>query len=160
MLYLFDFDGTLVFSYRDRPDKDYYAVEVLLGRPEQLADLVAAGHTIGIVTNQGGGAREIVTEADWARKIERALTALGLPAETPVAVSFIDVPAAARRRTALVAAARRKQAGAMIRERIAAHPQAAAAGVLYVSNQPEDQAGAQDAGVAVQWPLEFFGEPA
>jgi D-glycero-D-manno-heptose 1,7-bisphosphate phosphatase len=121
--------------------------------------LVAAGHTVGIVTNQRGVARGFVTEADWARKLEHALAALGLPADTPVAVCFADRRAKDPRYADPVACARCKPSGAMIRELMAAHPEAAVEGVLLVGGS-EDEAAAQDAGVAFQWWFEFFGEPA
>jgi D-glycero-D-manno-heptose 1,7-bisphosphate phosphatase len=116
MLYLFDFDGTLVFSYLDRPDKDYHQVEVLRDRPEQLAPLVAAGHTVGIVTNQPAVARGVATEADWTRKLATALAVLGLPADTPVAVCFADARAQDPRYRDPATWARCKPAGAMINE--------------------------------------------
>lgn len=157
MLYLFGFDGTLVYSYRDRPTYDYPLVEVLLGRPEQLAPLLAAGHTVGIVTIQGGGVGEVVTEAAWADKIARALAALGLPATTPVAVSFAPARASARR--SATPKARPPSTGPLIRTLMAAHPAAASDGVIFVGGSDE-QAAAEEAGVAFQWWWEFFGEPA
>lgn len=158
MLHLFDFDGTLVEGYLDRADKDYHVVEVLPGRPERLARLLAAGHTIGIVTNQGGVAWGFVTEADWERKIAAALVALGLPAATPVAVCFADARAKDPRYTDPAACARRKPSGAMIRELVAAHPAAATDGVRFVGDRPEDERAARDAGAPFAWAHEFFGE--
>ena len=52
MMYLFDLDGTLIAGYMN--GGDYAHVQPLPGRRKKLAELQSAGHTLGIVTNQGG----------------------------------------------------------------------------------------------------------
>lgn len=173
MLYLFDLDGTLISGYMDRRDKDFTVWEVLPGRREYLAELLARGNTIAIVTNQGGVAFGHVT-ADAARgKLFAAAHALGLgnkvrivqgtpapfidPPETPLTIytCFHDMRGQAPYNDPAWAA-RRKPSGAMIREAVREHPRAAAFGVLYVGDRPEDEAAAHDAQVAFQWAHIFF----
>ena len=87
MLFLFDLDSTLISSYMDAPGRAYQSWHVLPGRVERLATLRAAGHTVGIVTNQAGVAFGFIREADFEAKIALALERLELPPDTPVAVS-------------------------------------------------------------------------
>lgn len=167
MLYLFDMDGTLITGYMDRPDRDYNRWSILPGRKARLQQLVLQGHVVGIVTNQGGVAFGHVTEAQAADKLLDAFVMLGLapvrssgdPWVPPIYVCYSDVrgkppwndPADA---------ARRKPSGAMIREAMADYPRAAALGVLYVGDRPEDEAAAADAGVPFMWADQFFAEKA
>lgn len=90
-LYLFDLDGTLIRSTLGPDGKwsqGYDAVEALPGRREKLHELRRDGHRIGIVTNQSGVAFGHQTEGQVRRKIERALSALGVPSSTPRYVSY------------------------------------------------------------------------
>lgn len=163
MLYLFGLDGTLISGYMDTPDKNYHNWDVLPGRREKLAALQEAGHTVRIITNQGGVAFGFISEADMWQKLGGALIHLGL---NPVRrhedwgrelayVCFHDVrgippyndPDEAKRR---------KPSGAMIREAMRDYPDAAASGVLYVGDRQEDHDAARDAGVSFQWAHVFF----
>jgi D-glycero-D-manno-heptose 1,7-bisphosphate phosphatase len=155
MLYLFDLDGTLISSYMDAPDRAYDRWRVLPGRVARLAELQAAGHTVGIVTNQAGVAFGHVSEARVEAKIAAVLAALGLPPDTPVAVSYGHPHARVRRYRDPALVARRKPSGAMLRELAAAHSAAAAGGVHYVGDRDEDRAAATDAGAAFT-PAEAF----
>lgn len=154
MLYLFDLDGTLIESYMNTPDRDYNQWDLLPRRRDTLQQLQADGHTLGIVTNQGGVAFGHVSQTEAEAKIAEVKRRLGLP-ELWVAVCYADrrgKPPYNKPRDA----ARRKPSGAMIREAIAAFPQAAASGVLYVGDRPEDQQAAHDASVSFQWAERFF----
>jgi D-glycero-D-manno-heptose 1,7-bisphosphate phosphatase len=155
MLLLFDLDGTLISSYMETPGRAYERWEVLPGRRERLAQLAADGHQLGIVTNQGRVAFGGATEEQAQDKLAAVLHALNLPASTPIAVCFAHPHARLRKYRDPAAAARRKPSGAMIRELMAEYPAAAAAGVVYVGDRPEDEGAAQDAGVSFV-PAEVF----
>ena len=157
MLYLFDLDGTILRAYLDLPDKNYHHVEVLPGRQEKLAALRKDGHTLGIVTNQGGIAFGYNTEADFWSKLHKVLQTLGLSPElVGVSVCFSDPRSKNPAYNDALDCARRKPSGAMIRERMAAQPVAAHEGVIYVGDRPEDEQAAQDAGVPFAWADAFF----
>lgn len=161
MLYLFDLDGTLISSYMENHDRAYDVWAPLPGRAERLRELVEGGHAIAIITNQAGVGLGYTSEAVAWAKIRAALTALGLPADGIAAYACFAHKGARRpeyREPRELA--RRKPSGAMIREAMADHQEAARLGVLYVGDRPEDQAAAQDAGVAFQWAEEFFGTEA
>src|SRR5438270_7440719 len=100
----------------DTPDRRYGDWHVLPGRRETLARLRAAGHAVAVVTNQAGVAFGYVSESQVRRKIAAALEALGLPADTPVAVCFAHPQARAYRYRSPKELARRKPSGAMLRE--------------------------------------------
>ena len=158
MLVTFDLDGTLISSYLDEPDQAYDRWHVLPGRRERLAELFATGHTIGIVTNQGGVALGYVSEEQALAKIAQALDALGLPPDTTVAVCLGHAESQDPRYNAPEVVARRKPSGIMIREIIAAHPTAAASGVIYVGDRPEDRAAANNASVPFIHAEQYFGD--
>jgi D-glycero-D-manno-heptose 1,7-bisphosphate phosphatase len=160
MIFLFDLDGTLISSYMDAPGRAYQRWHVLPGRVERLAALRAAGHTVGIVTNQAGVAFGFIREADFDAKIAQVLAKLGLPPDTPVAVSYGHPRSRNARYRDPALLARRKPSGAMIRELIASHPQAAADGVLFVGDSDDDRGAAADAGVPFQWAEDFFASTA
>lgn len=155
MLYLFDLDGTLISSYLDRPGRVYDQWEVLPSRRERLAELRAAGHTVGIATNQAGVAFGFVTEDQVREKIGRVLEALGLPADTPYTACFGHAQARLPQYRAPEQLACRKPSGHMITEMLERFPEAAAEGTVYVGDRPEDRAAAEDAGVAFV-PAEAF----
>lgn len=173
-LYLFDLDGTLISSYMSRPDKNFHAWELLPGRAETLAALRREGHTIALVSNQAGVAFGKVSVEDARRKFGDVASSLGFaqirlneggrPAIKrlswgrsilPIFVCYAD--ARSRDPRWQRGAERRKPSGAMIREAMAAHPAAAADGVLYVGDRPEDAQAAADAGVSFAWAEAFFG---
>jgi D-glycero-D-manno-heptose 1,7-bisphosphate phosphatase len=173
MLYLFDPDGTLISSYIDRADKDYHAWQLLPGRAVRIAELLAANHSVAIITNQGGVAFGHTTEEDFCRKIAEVARQLRIAAvdvhdgraDGPltmgwgrairVFVCYSDERARDVRRRA--DAHRRKPSGVMIREAMAAAGYEDGMGVLYVGDRPEDEAAARDAGVAFRWADAFFG---
>lgn len=164
MLYLFDLDGTLISGYLDNPDKDYDRWDVLPKRRAMLNKLLMRGDTICIVTNQGGVAFGYVTMEQAVRKIDNALLKLGLvnprwdgsPRRPRVYACYFDARGIAGWNDP-IEAARRKPSGAMIREAMRDHADAAERGVLMVGDRPEDEAAARDAGVPFQWVHEFFG---
>jgi D-glycero-D-manno-heptose 1,7-bisphosphate phosphatase len=157
MLYLFDLDGTLISSYMENADRAYGVWAPLPGRAERLRQLVEQGERVAIITNQAGVGLGFTTEAAAWEKIRDALAAVGLPPDATTAyVCFAHKGARRREYRAPRELARRKPSGAMIREAIRDHPEAARQGVLYVGDRPEDQAAARDAGVDFQWAHEFF----
>lgn len=160
MLILFDLDGTLITSYMDLPNRDYHVWQVLPGRRERLAQLRAAGHRLGIATNQAGVAFGHISEDDVRRKIAAVLRALELPADTPVEVCFGHPHARVLSYRSPDQIACRKPSGAMLRELIAAFPQAAAEGVIYVGDRPDDVGAARDAGVTFVPAATFFSSQA
>lgn len=164
MLVLFDLDGTLVSSYLDNPDKDYGRWSLLPNRREKIARLRLSGNVCCVVTNQGGVAFGFVTEDEARTKIATAMVAarfyFGDAADVEgkplLYVCFHDTRGKPPYNDP-AQASRRKPSGAMIREAMAEHPQAAALGVLMVGDREEDQQAAQDAGVPFQWAHIFFG---
>lgn len=162
MLYLFDLDGTLISGYMDNPDKDYNTWHVLAGRWAHLSKLKMQGHTIAIITNQGGVAFGLVTEDECSAKLSQAIQQLGLNnprsngSTDPVVYCSIHHPNGKPPYNDPELAARRKPSGAMIREAILDYPHSAARGVLFVGDRPEDEAAAKDAGVDFMWSNEFF----
>lgn len=165
MLYLFDLDGTLISGYMDTPDRNYDTWEVLPKRRAMMNRLTMRGDTICIVTNQGGVAFGFVTPEQVDAKIDAAMLRLGLvsprwdgdPRPPQVYVCYDDVRGKAPYNNP-ERAKRRKPSGAMLREAVADHWQAAALGVLYVGDREEDRQAAQDAGVPFQWAHIFFGD--
>ena len=155
MLYIFDLDGTLIESYMN-PKRPFARVAVLPRRIEVLGDLRRQGHKIAIATNQGGVAFGYNTETEVQDKISRALKALGLEDDTFVAVCYSDRRARNPAYNRPADYARRKPSGAMLREAMAAWPEATQQGVLYVGDRPDDESAAQDAGVPFEWEREFF----
>jgi D-glycero-D-manno-heptose 1,7-bisphosphate phosphatase len=156
MLICLDLDGTIVSPYISNHGQNYHDWQVLIGRRERLAGLQAEGHTIAIVTAQAGVALGYLSEADVAQKLQAVLVALRLPAATPVVVCYAHPEATDARYRTPEELARRKPAGAMLRELMAAHPEAAAQGVIYVGDTARDQQMASDAGVTFQWAWDFF----
>jgi D-glycero-D-manno-heptose 1,7-bisphosphate phosphatase len=156
-LYIFDLDGTLIEGYIN-PPQPFERVEPLPQRAAKLAALRADGHIIAIATNQGGVAFGYNSEKDVRAKFARALEALGLPDNTHIAFCFSDARSKDARYNKPEDVARRKPSGAMLREIMAAFPDAAAKGVFYVGDRPEDQAAAADAGVPFMWAADFFGD--
>jgi D-glycero-D-manno-heptose 1,7-bisphosphate phosphatase len=160
MLYLFDLDGTLITSYMDRPDRDFAQWAPLPGRSTRLAELRAAGHQVGLVTNQAGVAFGHVSEADVSAKLAAVLAALDLPLSTPVRVAHAHASARIAHYRDPAEVARRKPSGAMIRELMLLYPEQAAQGVVYVGDRPEDKAAAADARVRFVWAHDFFADDA
>lgn len=157
MLYLFDLDGTLISGYMDTPDKDYQTWQVLPGRREHLAELLARGNSIAIVPNQRGVAFGFISPVDVARKLSAAVRELGLPATTAVYRCYDDTRGQPPFNDPLLAALG-KPSGAMLRQAMRDHPEAATLGVLMIGDRPEDEQAAQDAGVSFQWAHVFFKE--
>ncbi len=155
MLYLFDLDGTLIESYMNTANRDYNQWILLPGRRELLQTLQADGHSLGIVTNQGGVAFGHVSQAAAEAKLAEVKRRLDLP-DLWIAVCYAD-RRGKRPYNNPRDAARRKPSGAMIREAVAAFPHPASRGVLYVGDRPEDQQAARDAGVSFQSADSFFG---
>jgi D-glycero-D-manno-heptose 1,7-bisphosphate phosphatase len=165
MLYLFDLDGTLISGYMDNPDKDYNTWHVLPRRRARLNKLKMLGHTVAIITNQGGVAYGIVSEKACSAKLDEAIGKLGLSSPRsdggrvdPLVYCSLHHPNGKPPYNDPELAARRKPSGAMIREAIRDYPYAAAHGVLMVGDRPEDESAAKDAGVPFQWAHEFFGD--
>lgn len=167
-LWLFDFDGTLVSSYMDNPDKAYDRWSVVPGAARGLARLVASGRRIGIVTNQAGVAFGFVDPADVFSKINTALAALGLPQarfytsvpelatatpslwpdETPVSVCFAHPNAREAVYRDPRELARRKPGGAMICEQMVLAGIDDPRDVVFVGDSAEDAGAAAAAGCA------------
>lgn len=154
-LYIFDLDGNLITSYMNNPDKAYDRWDVLPGRREKLAGLLAEGHTVAIITNQAGVAFGFITEADVVAKIKAALDKLGLPPETHVGIAYGhpsgQPPYNSRRMVSY-----RKPSPRMLLEmmEITGHT---GDSTIYVGDRTEDRNAAQYAGVEFITTYEFFG---
>ena len=175
MLYLFDLDDTLIAGYLSRPDKAYTPVDLLPGRAERIADLRARGDDIALITNQAGVAFGFVTEQDVINKLGKVASALGYASiwlfdggthmrvgwDAPSLachVCYSDARSSNPQYREPADVARRTPSGQMIQEAMAESPEAAALGVLFVGDRPEDEAAAKDAGVSFQWAHIFFKE--
>lgn len=159
MLIMFDLDGTLITSYMDLPDRDYHTWQVLPGRRERLAALMAAGHQLGIATNQAGVAFGHVSEAEVHARLRDVVRALGLPADTPALACFGHPNARIGRYRRAEQIRCRKPDGHMLREIMAHYPAAAAEGVIYVGDRPDDEGAARDAGALFALAEPFFHDP-
>lgn len=182
MLYLFDLDGTLITSYMDTAGRDYDNWQLLPGRREKIAYLVAAGHQIGIITNQGGVAYGFVDEEQVARKLMRIAAGLGFRQiriqdgasdedDVRWRTTSNEAPISPRTLPIFVsygAGERHKPSGAMLDEaRREAMPDYIGddgefldVPMLFIGDRPEDLAAALAAGVDFAWAEAFFGEGA
>lgn len=154
MLYLFDLDGTLIEGYIGTKFS-YERVKALPGRRAKLAELVAGGHQVGIVTNQGGVAHGYQSEAQFYAKYKRALKALNLDAATPVYVCFSIVGARVARYGLPTDYIRRKPEPTMILEAMAAH-RVSENETVFIGDRPEDFTAAASARVTFVWSDVFF----
>ena len=157
MLYIFDVDGTLISSYMDAPNRNYDDWQVLPGRLERLQQLLQDGQQIAFATNQAGVAFGHVTEQQVMDKLHQVRDQLQFPADTRIKACYAHARARSYKYRAPEQVARRKPSGAMLRELAAELPAAAADGVVYVGDRPEDKAAAEDAGATFIWVNEFFG---
>jgi len=166
MLYLFDFDGTLVEDYMRRPDRAYFPAVPLPKRRAKIQTLILRGDTCAIVTNQGGVAFGYVTEAQAWEKIDSVFVPLGLAMQTvrssgdprpPLVYACFHHPTAPAPYNDPRECARRKPSPAMLLEAMQDH-NAPRVGTLYVGDREEDEAAAQAAGISFQWAHIFFGE--
>lgn len=173
-LFLFDMDGTLIRSFmREQggsksPTYDnsmYDSVEVLPGVREKLDALRAEGHSIGIVTNQGGVAFGYQTREQVNRKLYSAMQALGFEPDghRPETGKFFTAYVCFHHANATVeeyrdpdGCARRKPSGRMIEEAMwdfNVDPSK----TVYVGDLPTDKIAAHQAGVGFEWASDFFG---
>jgi D-glycero-D-manno-heptose 1,7-bisphosphate phosphatase len=154
MLYLFDLDGTLITPYMDRPDKDYHNWQVLPCRDARLSALRAAGHSVGVVTNQAGVAFGYVSERDWLRKCEQVNRAFSLkPGE--MAYCLAHPKATEQRWRDPRDCIRRKPSPKMIEE-LMTHFHATRDDTLFVGDMESDRQAASAAGVEYMDAQEFF----
>ncbi len=186
MLYLFDLDGTLISSYMDTPNRNFNHWQVLPGRRERIAELVAEGHQIGIITNQAGVAYGFIDREQAREKLLRVAGALGYagvqlhsdagdPSHWSTYAFMPDdwQPITRRELPIFVCydkdGPRRKPNGRMIEEAVDDAQidyftgdedtiSFADVPVLYVGDRPEDEQAAVNAGVPFQWAQEFFHE--
>lgn len=168
MLYLFDLDGTLISGYMDNPNKEYDIWEPLPGRWAMLNKLRMQGHSIAIITNQGGVAFGFVTEDQCWNKIDAVLRRFQLlPVRSsgdpipPVVYACLHDERGKAPYNDPVEASRRKPSGQMIREAMEDYglwpdDPVDRLHVLFVGDRPEDESAAKDAGVAFQWAHVFF----
>ena len=156
MLYLFDIDGTVISAYMETRNKRIENWKVLPGRREKLAELVAGGHTVALITNQGAVAFGYVTEGAVKAKLSQVRHELGI-ASCRCYVCFADVRATLPQYADPEQAARRKPSGAMLLEAMR-DAGVGAADTLMVGDRPEDAQAAANAGVAFQWANDFFGD--
>lgn len=169
MLYLFDMDGTLISSYMDNPDRNYHVWQLLPGRAGRIQQLIAAGHQIGIVSNQGGVAFGLISEQDVVQKLGQVAAQLGFASfwlhdggqpmragwDSPALDCFVCYNDPRSKRAAYQDASRRKPSGAMLREAMAAYG-VSAADTHFIGDRPEDDAAARDAGADFSWAKDFF----
>lgn len=161
MLHLFDLDGTLISSYMENADKDYNKWTLLPGRKEHLSLLLAEGHTIAIVTNQGGVAFGKITELDWQHKIFAVLKQLDLVDQEVVGnvgvyVCFADGRSPLAKYRTPIQVARRKPSPAMLQEAMRDFPDAALRGVMMVGDREEDREAALAADVQFEYADAYF----
>lgn len=156
MLYLFDLDGTLISGYMDNPDRAYHTWHVLPGRSERLIQLAVAGHSIAIVTNQGGVAFGFVSEEAAWFKIYEAARQCGIPPDTIRTYACFHDLRGKPPYNDPKGAARRKPSGKMIQEAMYEANIFNPAEVLFVGDRSEDEAAARNAGVPFQWADVFF----
>ena len=181
-LFLFDLDGTLISSYMDTPDRDYNNWSILPGRQEKIAALVAEGHQIGIVTNQGGVAYGLVLRDQAREKLLKVAGALGYEGEalfsgygdashwTTRYFMPDDFRPITRRELPIFVCydkdgPRRKPNCGMIDQAMndamidyynEKTEEFEDVPVLFVGDRPEDEAAAKAAAVSFQWATEFF----
>lgn len=178
MLYLFDMDGTLIRTFLDKGTVlDYDDVEILPGRVEKLRALAAEGHSVALVTNQGGMAFGYQTSEQVNRKLNKvcqeleifgtdgwstsAYTLAWTPVDTPgrstVYASFGHPDATVNRWGGHHAAHPdwRKPGGGMIKHAMAGYgvtPEE----TVFVGDMESDRKAAEAAGVAYVDAEEFF----
>lgn len=175
-LLLCDVDGTLISSTMDNPEGDYHTWRVLPGVGAVIDRVRQSGVRVGIVTNQGGVGKGVVTPADVAIKLYQLAVMLGFDS-----VAIIDSPVAAKTpapcvSTALGASvcysythspleewrtpadiARRKPQPAMLVEQMRVAGVTDPAHVMYVGDWHTDQKAAMSAGVHFVWAKDAFG---
>ncbi len=168
MLYLFDLDGTLISGYMDSPTKHYDAWYVLPERRAKLQGLMMQGHTVAIVTNQGGVAFGFVTEEQCYNKMDEAVGRLGLSVQSvrasgttppPIVYCCMHDERGKPPYNDPGEALRRKPNPFMLLEAMNDHGHAANKGVLYVGDRAEDEAAAGEAAVHFEWASDFFNDP-
>lgn len=153
MMYIFDFEGTLVQSPNQRGRTEN--LMVLPRRLEVLAEVTRAGHQVAIIANQPGVAFGRYSEAQFEDWMRAALAELGLPEDTPVRVCYADPHAKNDRYADPGECARQKPSAAMIAEVLAAAALPAES-AAYVGDQPADETMALSAGVRFYWASQFF----
>jgi D-glycero-D-manno-heptose 1,7-bisphosphate phosphatase len=161
MLYLFDLDKTLIRSYMDDPpqERNFMAVEVLPGRKEKLAEILAGGNKIAIITNQGGVGLGYHLESEFWQKAGSVLAALGLPVNTLVLVCFAHKGSKREEYRTPAELKRRKPAPGMILEAITHNRvHAGTFGTIMIGDSAEDRNAAAAAGVQFAWAGDFFGD--
>lgn len=156
MLYLFDWDGTLISGYMENPDREYHKWHLLPRRKHMLTMLLGLGHQLGVVTNQAGVAFGHTTEGSFWTKYDLFLFRLGLPISTlPVRVCFShDQGQSPYNKPADVA--RRKPNPPMLQEFAATYPAQAADGLVFVGDRQEDQTAANLLPCSFAWASDFF----
>jgi D-glycero-D-manno-heptose 1,7-bisphosphate phosphatase len=157
-LYLFDMDGTLIRGFLDEPRIDYDIVEALPRRREKLADLLAEGHRIAIITNQRGVAFGYQTEDQAHRKIGRVLDDLGLSEGVQVYVCYHDTRATDPAYADPELAACGKPSPTLLIEAMR-DAGAAPDDTVMIGDRPEDEQAAANAGVRFIHADDFFAEP-
>lgn len=176
-LYLFDLDGTLISSYMDEPSRDFNKWSILPGRKERIANLVASGHQIGIVSNQAGVAWGFVTSEIVREKLQAVAAQLGYGTiaiysdmgkgdhwltgnESPITRRTLPIFVCYDKE-----GPHRKPNGAMIEQAINDamidyYDEETEAfqdvPVLFVGDRPEDEQAAAATDVPFQWAQEFF----
>jgi D-glycero-D-manno-heptose 1,7-bisphosphate phosphatase len=147
MLYIFDKDNTLVFSYPGRPANSVTEQRLLPGVAEKCARLRQAGHYLAIASNQGGIASGKIT-------LSAVGEMMGHLANLIQADSYRYCPHSSWRNECNC----RKPKPGMILSLmnqfdISRH------GVVFVGDADTDKAAAEAAGVKFEWACEFFGWP-
>jgi D-glycero-D-manno-heptose 1,7-bisphosphate phosphatase len=162
MLYLFDLDGTLISGYMDNPDRNFHQWQILPGRRETIAGLLAAGHQVAVISNQAGVGYGFVSKIDVYEKLSIVGHDFGFGTFAVHAGSTAYASGCGGSGGQLTCficfekdSPRRKPGGAMITEAMQAFNNNDA---LMVGDRPEDEAAAKNAGLSFQWANVFFGD--
>jgi D-glycero-D-manno-heptose 1,7-bisphosphate phosphatase len=145
MLFVFDKDNTLIFSYPCRPANTVAEQILLPGVAEKCAELRAAGHILAIASNQGGIASGKVTR-------EAVYEMMGQITNIVCTHSYRYCPHSSRRDECDC----RKPKPGMILS-LMAEFKVPVSDVVFVGDAESDKEAAEAAGVGFEWAKDFFG---
>ncbi|SRR5581483_3156211 len=154
MLYIFDFNGTLV----NTPFVDKMPLALLPGRKEKIAELQAQGHICAIASNQGGVAFGILSEAEATEEVGKIARELNI-LHFKVAFGHPSPKRGYEEYGTRSHLHRRKPGPGMIEELI---KETGATKIWMIGDRDEDQGAATAAresghDVTFAWTADFFG---
>ena len=152
MLIIFDKDSTLVESLGGRPANSIHEHRLLPNVLEKCAALKAAGHQLGIASNQGGVAFGYLS-LDEARAImEHAASLINADFYT-----FCPAHPKGKVKAFAYESLYRKPNPGMILDLAQRAGVQNVAEILFVGDLDTDQEAARRAGVKFEWAKDFFG---